>query len=330
MSEERSRDGDVEASADTLVADPADPADPATRSDADDPDDRPSVPLPTDMHAGAMLGRFKILDMLGAGGMGVVVAAYDPQLDRKVAIKVLRARGLTGARREKEAARLLREARAMAQLAHPHVVTVYEAGTIEDRVYLAMEYVAGQTLRQWLAERERTVAEILDVYIKAGRGLAAGHAAGLIHRDFKPDNVLVGDDGRVRVIDFGLARPTRGAADTIDTPPPGELAAISSSALDAKLTTVGGLFGTPRYMSPEQHRRVELDARADQFAFCVALYEALYERMPFDATTYHELSDKVTSGEISCLAGPIAPRRIASASSLGDAPANGRSPCSAS
>lgn len=310
MSEHRSRDGDT-ASADTLAAAPAtDPTLPVeqvtqtTHLGADGPVDRPSTPLPTGMHEGASLGRFKILDMLGSGGMGVVLAAHDPQLDRKVAIKVLRARGLRGERRAKEAARLLREARTMAQLTHPNVVTVYEAGTIDDRVYIAMEYVAGPTLRHWLAEGERSVAEILDAYTKAGRGLAAGHAAGLIHRDFKPDNVLVGEDGRVRVIDFGLARPSRGAIDTADVASPAELAAAavapsaSSGALDAQLTTVGGLFGTPRYMAPEQHQRIDLDARTDQFAFCVALYEALYKRMPFDATTYLELSDKVNSGEI--------------------------------
>ncbi|HEV7555335.1 MAG TPA: serine/threonine-protein kinase, partial [Kofleriaceae bacterium] len=132
----------------------------------------------------ATFGRFTILDVLGAGGMGVVLSAYDPQLDRKVAIKVLRTRGLYGERYKREAERLLREARSMAQLSHPHVVTVYEAGEIDGRVFVAMEYISGQTLRSWLAERTRRVGEILDVLVKAGRGLAAGHRAGLIHRDF--------------------------------------------------------------------------------------------------------------------------------------------------
>jgi tetratricopeptide (TPR) repeat protein/predicted Ser/Thr protein kinase len=252
-------------------------------------------PVPTGLHEHGVLGRFTILDTLGAGGMGVVVAAYDPQLDRKVAIKVLRTRGLTAKRRDKEAARLLREARSMAQLSHPHVVTVYEAGTIDERVFIAMEYIPGQTLRRWLAESKRSVAQILDRYLKAGRGLAAGHHAGLIHRDFKPDNVLVGYDGRVRVIDFGLARPTRASADTPTDDP--EIPSSQSSEL-LPLTTAGALFGTPMYMSPEQHQKLELDARADQFAFCVSLFEALYARMPFPATSYPQLSDAVISGKL--------------------------------
>ncbi len=263
---------------------------------------RPSGVLPSGMHERGKLGRFDILDVLGQGGMGVVIAAYDPQLDRKVAIKVLRTRGLTGKRREKETARLQREARAMAQLSHPHVVTVYEAGVIDDRVYIAMEYIAGQTLRSWLEDKPRTADDILDAYIKAGRGLAAGHQAGLVHRDFKPDNVLVGFDGRVRVIDFGLARPTRGH----DTPAPNDdsrdssddLGEQTSSQLHARLTTVGSLFGTPIYMAPEQHQKLELDARADQFAFCVALYEALYGSLPFKADSYVELAAAVNEGKI--------------------------------
>jgi len=220
-------------------------------------------------------GRFTILDLLGAGGMGVVLSAYDPQLDRKVAIKVLRTRGLNGERHAREAERLLREARSMAQLSHPHVVTVYEAGTIDDRVFVAMEYISGQTLRSWLAEGKRSVAEILDVLVKAGRGLAAGHHAGLIHRDFKPDNVLIGHDGRVRVIDFGLARP-EGPTDHAEP----------------------ALFGTPLYMAPEQHDNRELDARTDQFSFCVALYEALYRHPPFPTQSYPLLVHAVISGHV--------------------------------
>jgi serine/threonine protein kinase len=182
----------------------------------------PGKDLPSGIHETGALGRFNILDILGAGGMGIVLAAYDPHLDRKVAIKILRTRGMSQKRREREAARLLREARALAQLSHPHVVTVYDAGTVDEHVFIAMEYIAGQTLRSWLAEAPRSVPEILEVYMKAGRGLAAGHAVGVIHRDFKPDNVLVGRDGRVRVIDFGLAQPpklrtgmTRSTASTV-------------------------------------------------------------------------------------------------------------------
>jgi eukaryotic-like serine/threonine-protein kinase len=257
------------------------------------------------------LGRFHILDTLGSGGMGVVLAAYDPQLDRKVAIKVVRTRGLTPERREREAQRLLAEARAMAQLSHPNVVAVYEAGTLDDRVFIAMEYISGATLRAWLADRERPVPEILDAYVKAGRGLAAGHHAGLVHRDFKPDNVLVGYDGRVWVIDFGLARPHRasvdkGAIDDDETVPP--------VAAPSQLSIAGTLFGTPLYMAPEQHEKRELDARADQFAFCVSLYEALYRRMPFPCRSYGELASAVLEGNvIPPDEDPAIPRRVSDA-----------------
>ena len=243
------------------------------------------------------LGRFTSLEPLGAGGMGIVLAAYDPQLDRRVAIKVLRTRGITPERREKEAARLLREAKAMAQLSHPNVVTVFEAGTVDEHVFIAMEYVAGRTLRRWLNERKRTVAEIIDVFVKAGRGLAAGHAAGLVHRDFKPDNVLVGDDGRVRVIDFGLAR---GVLDATDEPD------LRTKPMDvhSPLTTVGSMSGTPAYMAPEQHERgtPQLDARTDQFAFCVSLFEALHGRLPYEGETMIELVANISLGNMRAIA----------------------------
>jgi serine/threonine-protein kinase len=248
---------------------------------------------------GGTFGRFTILETIGAGGMGVVMAAYDPQLDRKVAIKVLRAHD--------KAQRLLREARAMAQLSHPNVVTVYDAGTIEERVYIAMEYVAGKTLRGWLAEKPRTVDDILDVMRKAGRGLAAGHAAGMLHRDFKPDNVLVGADGRVRVIDFGLAQPIDSPDDTTSG-----VRRASQQSLDND-TTVGSLSGTPRYMAPEQHGDAELDSRVDQFAFCVALYEALYGRVPFEVQTYTELVAAVMAGKVKIPDQPALPKRVTDA-----------------
>jgi serine/threonine protein kinase len=225
-------------------------------------------------------GRFTILDTLGVGGMGVVLSAYDPQLDRKVAIKILRTRGLDGGRYAKEAERLLGEARAMAQLSHPHVVTVYEAGSIEGRVYVAMEYVSGQTLRAWLVEEPRSVGAILDVLVRAGRGLAAGHRAGLVHRDVKPDNVLIAHDERVRVIDFGLAVP------------PGPVSSDDAGSTH-RLT---GPVGTPMYMAPEQHDGGALDARTDQFAFCVSLYEALYGRAPFPTGSYPLLVHAVIAG----------------------------------
>jgi tetratricopeptide (TPR) repeat protein/predicted Ser/Thr protein kinase len=265
--------------------------------------------LPTGIHQSGALGRFTIVDILGTGGMGMVLAAYDPQLDRKVALKILRPSGKAH-RREKEAARLLREARAMAQLSHPHVVTVYEAGTIDDQVYIAMEYIDGKTLRTWLGEERRSVPEILAAYTKAGRGLAAGHTAGVVHRDFKPDNVLIGNDGRVHVIDFGLARPGVGGKDldSIDedsTPFP-----YPTPELHQRLTTAGSFFGTPVYMSPEQHRRAELDARADQFSFCVSLYEALYRKMPFESDSYESLAAKVMSGDVRFPDDPDVPAHV--------------------
>ena len=149
-------------------------------------------------------GRYLLIEEIGSGAMGTVHAAYDPQLDRKIALKLLRPE--RGADRE-FCARMLREAQALAKLSHPNVVAVYDAGTFGDQVFIAMDFIRGATLREWLAAR-RPWRERLEMFLQAGRGLAAAHAVGLIHRDFKPDNVLVGDDGRARVVDFGLAAET--------------------------------------------------------------------------------------------------------------------------
>ena len=234
-----------------------------------------------------------VLETLGEGGMGKVVAAYDPYLDRKVAIKLLRPEvweKRTSAGRQ----RLLREARALAKLSHPNVIAVHELGSLGDQGFVAMEFAAGGTLRHWLAETERSWREVLDVFIKAGRGLAAAHAIGLVHRDFKPDNVLLTEDGRVRVADFGLVSAMASEADgpstlddSIDSSPPTWIAEASdhSSSDNAdtnRLTKTGIFMGTPGYMSPEQRRADEVDARADQYSFCVALYEGLYGELPFD------------------------------------------------
>ncbi|HEX8111786.1 MAG TPA: serine/threonine-protein kinase, partial [Kofleriaceae bacterium] len=159
---------------------------------------------------GATLGRYRLEHKLGAGGMGVVHAAFDPVLERRIALKVLNSATATLEARD----RLLREARAMARLTHPNVVTVYEVGTATGRDFVAMELVHGETLAAWLRAGQRTPAAILDAFLAAGRGLAAAHAAGIVHRDFKPDNVMVSADGSVRVLDFGLARP-HGDADEI-------------------------------------------------------------------------------------------------------------------
>jgi serine/threonine protein kinase/tetratricopeptide (TPR) repeat protein len=212
------------------------------------------------------VARFSITELLGSGGMGQVFAARDPELDRLVAIKLLRPELSTLAD-----ARLRREARAMARLSHPHLVTVHEVGVHEGQLFIAMELIDGQTLRQW--SRGKSWRDIVRVYIAAGRGLAAAHEAGVVHRDFKPDNVLVGDDGRVAVSDFGLAQT--------EAPSPNEDHAKPSG--DDNLTQAGTLLGTLRYMAPEQLERRGADARSDQFAFCVSLWEAL-DAHPFDGT----------------------------------------------
>jgi eukaryotic-like serine/threonine-protein kinase len=243
------------------------------------PRERNSSPV---LGRGAPIGRYIVIEQLGAGGMGTVYVAYDPELDRKVAVKVLKSDG-EGADLSAGRARMMREAQAIARLAHPNVVTVYDVGPIaEHQVFIAMELVEGTTLAKWRDERDRTLAEILDVFVQAGRGLAAAHSAGLVHRDFKPDNVLVGKDGRARVADFGLVREVDAA------PEPEEESSSRSSGrsslLSMSLTQVGTMMGTPRYMAPEQRNRGAVDARSDQYSFCVALHEALHGRLPSNDT----------------------------------------------
>ncbi len=192
-------------------------------------------------------GRYVLLSRIGSGGMGVVYAALDPALNRRVALKLLIGSPAHGAH-----ARLLREGQVIAQLNHPNVVSVYDVGEVEGQPFIAMEHVEGGTLESWLVAQSRTAPEIVRMFLLAGEGLAAAHAAGIVHRDFKPSNVLVGDDGRVRVTDFGLA---------------GELG-------------VGVRGGTPVFMSPEQREGREVDARSDQFSFCLALTGALPPKPP--------------------------------------------------
>jgi len=224
-----------------------------------------------------------VLDLRGAGGMGVVYSAYDPELNRKVALKVLRsACGPDDPPPLRDL--LLREAQAMARLAHPNVVTVFDVGSVDERVFIAMELVEGETLAAWLRRARRTRREILAMFLAAGNGLAAAHAAGMMHRDFKPDNVLIGDDGRVCVTDFGLARPVAADLDHGDADRPqvrGELAAHRARPA-----------GTLAYMAPEQHGGRPADARADQFSFAVALYEALYGSAPFDPRRFAAADDQ--------------------------------------
>ncbi|MEM6991772.1 MAG: serine/threonine-protein kinase, partial [Myxococcota bacterium] len=226
--------------------------------------------------------RFVIGERLGAGGLGVVYAAEDPRLQRRVALKVLKQAKTPRARE-----RLVREAQAMAALAHPNVVEVFDVLTADldsgPALLIAMELVAGANLRTWLSAETRTWSETLAVFVQAAEGLGAAHRAGLVHRDFKPDNVLVGDDGRARVADFGLARAMMGSdCSPADEPEDAERSGAlrGTSPLSSPLTADGVLVGTPAYMAPEQHGGTA-DAASDQFSFCVALYEALYGRRPF-------------------------------------------------
>ena len=248
--------------------------------------DPPSAEAAPTLQPGAVLGRYVVLSLLGQGGMSVVYLAYDPQLDRRVALKLVRLEilGATGKQR------LLREAQALARLSSPYVVPVYDVETVGDQLFVAMEYVEGQTLRQWLNE-PKPWKVILRTLRDAGRGLAAAHAAGLVHRDFKPDNVLLGRDGRVRVLDFGLARTAAELIERGDESPrpveqssPGPHPPLASdpSLLATPVTRFGQVIGTPGYMAPEQASQGKTDARADQFAFCVVLFEALWRRKPFD------------------------------------------------
>jgi serine/threonine protein kinase/tetratricopeptide (TPR) repeat protein len=243
-----------------------------------------ATPVPPSVPLGGRLGRYMLLEQLGEGGMGVVYAAYDPELDRKVALKLLRVRHSGSVTASQGQARLLREAQAMAKVSHPNVIAVFDVGTFEDRVFLAMELVDGMTLSRWLASGARAWREVIRVFIDAGRGLASAHAVGLVHRDFKPDNILIGSDGRVRVTDFGLARPaTSGVTEEIVPSPPRSPPDTFSGLLSTPLTQAGAIVGTPGYMAPEQFRGATPDVRTDQFSFAVALYEALYRERPFDA-----------------------------------------------
>ncbi len=264
---------------------------------------------------GTVVGRYVIVQDIGRGGMGAVMLAYDTQLARRVAVKIL----LTEAASEEARVRMMREAQAMARLSHPNVVAIYDVGTFEGNIFLTMEFIDGTTLRGWLATR-RPWREVLDVMRKAGRGLAAAHAAGLVHRDFKPSNVLIGKDGRVCVMDFGIARADASAIMAIDTgsfpalapvdvvlapEPPTEpsdgpsavhttgtsvppTATSSHQLLSEKLTEEGAVIGTVGYLAPEQASNEGTDARSDVFSFCAAVFRALYGVPPFPSKTLNE------------------------------------------
>jgi tetratricopeptide (TPR) repeat protein len=253
---------------------------------------------------GRTVGRYVVLDVIGAGGMGIVYSAFDPDLDRKVAVKLLRGDSLrpggtpgTPGDNDELQRRLRREAQAMARLSHPNVVSVYDVGSVGAQVFVAMELVEGESLGRWLKAGDRSWREVLEVYVQAGRGLAAAHAAGVVHRDFKPDNVIVGEGGRASVTDFGLAR-------TLDMAgrDSGKILVSPSSARKVDITHPGAMAGTPAYMSPEQMRGEPADARSDQFSFSVALYEGLYRERPFPpppgAMTFELMREGVLTGKI--------------------------------
>jgi hypothetical protein len=249
------------------------PAFEETAPGTDDTVASPGRARATAVEAPRTLGRYQIGERLGAGGMGQVFRAHDPQLNREVAIKILHPGGDTGSQARELEQRLLREAQAMARLSHTNLAIVHDVGSDRGEVFLAMELIDGETLRAWL-QRPRPWRDALAALIAAGRGLAAAHSAGVIHRDFKPDNVLVARDGTVKVVDFGLARGV------------GERDGASAEqrradVLQSSMTVTGAVMGTPAYMAPEQQIGEPTDASADQFSLAVSIYEGIYGARPF-------------------------------------------------
>jgi tetratricopeptide (TPR) repeat protein len=252
---------------------------------------------------GTQLGRYLVLDRIGSGGMALVHAAYDPDLDRKVALKLLRSLpGGSSAARART--RLLREAQALAKLSHPHVVAIYDVGTVGEQVWIAMEFVDGPTLAAWATQRDRSWAEVLTVMLAAARGLASAHAQGILHRDLKPDNIMIGSDGRARVTDFGLAR-IGGDRDEPSSDDPE--ASERSARMRMDVTQAGAVLGTPAYMSPEQLLGKSVDAKSDQFSWCVTLWELLYGERPFAGDTLIERTSAIVHGQ---LRAPPTDRRV--------------------
>jgi eukaryotic-like serine/threonine-protein kinase len=233
--------------------------------------------------AGTTLGRYRVERLIGVGGMGVLYVAHDTRLDRRVALKLMH----PSQDDEAGKARLWREAQAMARLSHPNVVNVFDLGEYEGQLFVAMELVEGGTLRDWL-KAPPPWPRVLEVMLAAGHGLAAAHRAGVVHRDFKPENVLIGADGRARVTDFGLARPGEPRAE--------QQQQLATGPID--ITRTGTMMGTPAYMSPEQLLRQPADARSDQYSYCVALYEALYGARPFEGSTLDQVRANVLKGVV--------------------------------
>ena len=271
---------------------PADANPPTAPTPADaSTDSGRGTQAPAEITRGSTLGRYLVLGTLGHGGMGTIVKAYDEALGRSVAIKLL----LYGTT-DRHAQRLRREAQALAKLSHPNVVHVYEVGQTNGQWFIAMELVPGRTLRQWHAD-EHDWRACVRVYLEAGAGLSAAHAASLVHRDFKPDNCIIDEEGRVRVLDFGLVRDTVPCSQepaTVDA----EKNLVVSDARQTPMTRSGTVLGTVAYMPPEQLDGQRADARSDQFSFCVSLYEALHGERPFKGESMTSLMDSIREGQI--------------------------------
>jgi eukaryotic-like serine/threonine-protein kinase len=239
-----------------------------------------------ELRPGRRVGRYVVQEQIGRGGMGVVYEAIDRKVGRRLALKLVHGggSGRTGTDR------LLREAQALARLNHPNIVALYDFGTTDSGVFIAMEHVRGESLRAWMSA-EHDWREVVDVFVQAGRGLRAAHAAGIVHRDFKPTNVLVGHDGRVKVLDFGLARRRSTGAGPSDEPKRSRTDSTPDNPLLAtRLTSGGVVIGTTHYMSPEQLMDMEVGPASDQFSFCVALWEALYGQRPYPGETMLQLA----------------------------------------
>ena len=263
--------------------------------------------MPGPLRPGDRIGRYVIRNRLGRGGMGVVWGAYDPVLGRRVALKLVRHRDSVESAEAHVDERLRREAQALARLSHPNVVSLYDVGSCEHGDYLALELVPGVDLEQLLRTKTRPWQDIVEVFLLAGRGLAAAHTAGLIHRDFKPANVIVGPQAHVTVVDFGLARsaeldttlatPERGRTDA-DGEHPQAVEEAARELLSKRLTGTNMIVGTRGYMAPEQLLGLTVGPRADQFAFCVALFEALYGARPYPGRNAVETATSFAQGTL--------------------------------
>ncbi|HWB76878.1 MAG TPA: tetratricopeptide repeat protein, partial [Nannocystaceae bacterium] len=270
---------------DTRDADrPVDPIEQAALS-------RAMAKLVPDDYQPPRLGRFILLEPLGKGGMGIVHAGYDDTLDRRVALKLISPQRASSSAARR---RLFREAQAMAKLSHPNVVQVFEAGEHEGHLFIAMELVEGETLRAW-NRRPHDWRTVLRLFAQIGEGLAAAHEASVVHRDFKPDNVLIGSGEKPKVADFGLATLDLPLSLSGETPASGP---SGNSGPPEVLTMTGEVMGTPAYMPLEQFTDRRCDTLGDQFSFCVALYESLYRERPFAGDTIAEIMRSVANREI--------------------------------